>query len=192
MPKKIIKRFMPDHHQVRNHKHLKMFGRLIHDPNLWHLNRRSASGAVAVGLFMAFVPVPFQMVLAAAGSIIARVNLPIAVALVWLTNPLTMPPVYYVTYKFGSWLMGRPAPDTEFELSYEWFANELEAIWQPFLLGSLMVGAISALLGFFLIRGLWRLRVVRHLRKKRDGRRAKGKGEGRDTRVDEPSIGDGV
>ncbi|MCB1903170.1 MAG: DUF2062 domain-containing protein, partial [Gammaproteobacteria bacterium] len=76
MPKQIIKRFAPDHEVIRNHKHLRIFGNLLHDPNLWHMNRRSVSGAFAVGLFWAFIPIPMQMVAAAAIAIIARVNLP--------------------------------------------------------------------------------------------------------------------
>ena len=71
MAKHLIKRLIPDHEIVRGHKHLQIFGRLLHDPNLWHLNRRSAAGAFAVGLFMAFAPVPFQMLLAAGAAIAA-------------------------------------------------------------------------------------------------------------------------
>ena len=78
MPKKFIKRLMPNHRTIREHKHLRFLGSLLHDPNLWHLNRRSASGAFAVGLFMAWVPVPFQMLLGAIGAIAFRVNLPLS------------------------------------------------------------------------------------------------------------------
>ena len=38
---------------------VKFFGHSLHNPNLWHLNRFSVSWAVSVGLFMAYVPVPF-------------------------------------------------------------------------------------------------------------------------------------
>lgn len=164
MPKKLIKRFLPDHHVIREHKSLRFFGTLLHAPNLWHLNRRSASGAFAVGLFMAFVPVPFQMLLAAAGAILFRVNLPLSVALVWITNPLTMAPMFYFTYRLGAWLIGVP-PHSEtfhFTLSYEWLVNELGIFWEPFLLGCFVTGAVSALLGYLTIRGLWRLHLVKH------------------------------
>ena len=63
MPKKMIKRLMPDHHTIKNNKHLQIFGTLLHNANLWHLNRRSVAKVFAVGLFCAFIPIPFQMVL---------------------------------------------------------------------------------------------------------------------------------
>ena len=66
MPKRLIKQWMPDSHTIRSNRCISLFGNLLHDPNLWHLNRRSVSGGVAVGLFMTFVPVPFQMFFAAA------------------------------------------------------------------------------------------------------------------------------
>ena len=39
---------MPDHKLIREHKHLRIFGSMLHDPNLFHLNRRSVAGAFAV------------------------------------------------------------------------------------------------------------------------------------------------
>lgn len=167
MPKKFIKRFMPDHHVVREHKYLRVFGSLLHDPNLLHLNRRSVSGAFFFGLLMAFVPVPFQMVLAAGAAIIARVNLPISVGLVWLTNPVTMPPVFYFCYKVGAWVLGSTPHPFKFELSWHWLGSELGAIWQPFLLGCAIVGIICAALGALTIRLLWRAHIVRHWKRKK-------------------------
>ena len=107
MPKKFLQRLMPDHRTIREHRHLRFLGTLLHDPNLWHLNRRSASGAFAVGLFVAWVPVPFQMLLGAIGAILFRVNLPLSAALVWVSNPLTMPPLFYFAYLVGGWLLSR-------------------------------------------------------------------------------------
>ncbi len=173
MPKRLIKQYMPDHETIRKHKHLKLFGALLHDPNLWHLNRRSASGAFAVGLFMAFVPVPFQMLLAAGAAILTRVNLSLSVLLVWITNPITMPPMFYGAYRLGTWLIGVPERNVHFALSLEWLTSEMGAIWQPFLLGCLLLGTLSALAGFSIIRGLWRLRLVRHHQRKKQDRAAR-------------------
>jgi uncharacterized protein (DUF2062 family) len=93
MPRKLIKKYMPDEHRFRTHRTLSWLGDHIHDPNLFHLTRKSVSRAVMVGIFCAFLPIPLQMLVAAIIAVVARSNLPISVSLVWLTNPLTMPPV---------------------------------------------------------------------------------------------------
>ena len=172
MPKKFIKRYMPDHEVIRNNPQLnKMFGTLLHDPNLLHLNRRSVSTAFLVGLFMAFVPVPFQMLLAAAGAIIFRCNLPISVGLVWVSNPITMPPLFYFCYVVGTWILGTEEQHFDFELSWEWLANGLGAIWEPFLLGCAVVGIISGVTGYFAIRLMWRLHIIQQIKARRERRK---------------------
>lgn len=175
MPKHLIRKYAPDHEVIRNHKHLRIFGDLLHDPNLWHLNRRSVSGAFAVGLFWAFIPMPLQMVAAAATAIPMRVNLPISVALVWITNPLTIPPVFYFTYLVGTWILGTPPSTKGFELSFEYLSESMAAIWQPLYLGSFICGLLAAIIGYCAMRGLWRLYVIRHLKRRRG---VNGKGSG--------------
>ena len=167
MPKKFIKRHAPDKETIRNHKYMRIFGKLLHDPNLWHLNRRSVSGAFAVGLFWAFIPIPFQMVTAAATAIPARVNLPISVALVWITNPITMPPMFYSTYRVGTWILGEPAQEVEFELTVNWLINCVGGIWQPLYLGSLICAIVAAALGYAVMRGYWRWHVLNQIKRRR-------------------------
>jgi uncharacterized protein (DUF2062 family) len=178
MPRKFIRRYLPDHKRIRETRCLKLFGTLLHDPNLWHLNRRSVAGGAAVAMFCAFMPVPSQMALAAAVAIAVRVNLPLAVAGVWITNPVTIPPMFYFAYRVGAFLMGcdtsRPF---HLELSLQWLRQELAEVWQPLLLGCFVVGTISALVAYFAVRGLWRLHVVRTW----DKRRLRGKAGATDT-----------
>lgn len=173
MPKRLIKRFLPHHDKMRQHKHLQIFGSLLHDANLWHLNRHSVSGGFAVGLFMAFVPLPFQMVMAAGAAIIFRVNLPLSVALVWLTNPFTIPPVFFFAYLVGTWVLGTP-PDTEsFKFSLEWLEHGgLNTIWEPLLLGSLICGTIASILGYLLILWIWRWRTIEKWKLRRQRRKS--------------------
>jgi hypothetical protein len=166
MPKNFLKRYMPDPHKIREHRSLAFLGDLLHDPGLWHMNRRSVSGAFAVGLFFAWVPVPFQMALAAMAAIPFRVNLPISVALVWTTNPFTMPPMFYGAYLLGTQILGRTEEKFAFELSYKWLEHELLRIWEPFLLGCGVLAVASSLLGFVGMRMLWRYALVRKLRVK--------------------------
>ena len=161
MPRKFFKRYMPDPHTIKNHKSLSIFGKLLHDPNLWHMNRKSIAGAFAVGFFFAWWPVPFQMVLAAAGAIWFRTNLPISVALVWITNPVTMPVMFYFAYVVGTWIIGVQPSAFEFELSMNWLMNELAAIWQPFLTGCLTLAIINSVIAYASIQILWRISILR-------------------------------
>jgi len=160
MPRRLLKRFMPDHKKIREHKHLRCFGTLLHNPNLWHLNCSSVAKAFAVGLFFAWMPVPFQMVLGAGGAILFHANLPLSVVLVWLTNPLTMAPMFYGAYKFGALLLGEELQHFEMELSFEWLQHEMSLIWEPFLLGCFALGAISAVIGYFGVQCGWRAMVM--------------------------------
>ncbi len=138
-----------------------MFGNWLHDPNLWHLNRRSVAGAFAVGLFFAWMPVPFQMALSAGAAIFFRTNLPISVALVWITNPVTIPPMFYFAYLVGTWIIGEPPVDFSFKLTLDWLLNELSSSWRPFLVGCFTVASISSVVGYFSINNFWRYSVMK-------------------------------
>lgn len=164
---------MPNHEHIKTHKHLKIFGSLLHNPFLWHFNRKSVSGAFAVGLFCAFIPVPFQMVIAAAFAIIVKVNLPLSVALVWISNPLTMPPLFYAAYKFGVLLLGDSAHVFNFILSWQWLVTELSFIWKPFLLGCFSFGIFFAITSYATVRILW----GRHIKNEWEQRKQKRKQE---------------
>lgn len=165
MPRQLFKRLLPHPDHVRNHRHLRHFGTLLHDPNLWHLNRRSLCGAVAVGVFWAMIPLPLQMVAAGFFAIWLRVNLPLSVALVWLTNPLTIPPVFYFNYRIGAWLLGETHAST-FEWSPAGMVHELAEIGAPLYLGSLVVAIFSSALGYLAVAGFWRWYIWRHLQKR--------------------------
>jgi uncharacterized protein len=170
MVRKLLKQYLPTQSEIRKDGCLRMFGRLLHDHNLWHLQRDSVALAVSIGLFLAFVPIPFQMVLAAGAAIVVRCNLPIAVAMVWVSNPLTIPPLFFAAYKVGAVLLDRPTQINEFELSADWVLAELVTIWQPLLLGCLIFGLASATVGNITVRLLWRLHVARRWRERRERR----------------------
>ncbi len=165
MRKLLNKRLNPYSRSIRrDHNLRRLFGRLMHSPNLWHLNRHSVAWGVSIGLFMAFVPVPFQMLLAVAAAIALSANLPVAVVVVWVSNPITVAPLFYSAYKVGALLLGAQPEPLIFEMSLEWLMTRLVEVWEPFLLGCFVLAVSSALLGHVAVKLIWRIHVVQSWR----------------------------
>lgn len=163
----LYKRYIPQRQHFDDHQHFKHLGRWLHEPNLWHLNRRSAASAVAIGLFLSFAPIPGQMFLAAIVAVWARVNLPLAVSAVFFTNPITMGPLMYLAYKIGATVLNLPIEVTHFELSVEWLSETFGQIWKPLLLGCFVCGVFCAALGHVFVRLLWRLHLIQRWRNRK-------------------------
>lgn len=165
MPRRLFKKYLPEPHKLRKDKSLSFLGSWLHDPNIWHLNRRSVSGGFAVGLFMAFVPFPFgQTIAAALLAIFFRVNLPLSAALVWLTNPITMPPIYLLALQLGNWLLGTSLAEQQFEFSLTWLSSNFITLWKPFALGCMLMSIVASIIGFFGTRFVWRWHVTNKYR----------------------------
>jgi len=75
VPRKYFRKYLPDRDAVRSSRLAKPFGSWLHHPNLWCLNRRSVSGAVAIGLFCGLIPGPLQMLGALLLAIPLRKNI---------------------------------------------------------------------------------------------------------------------
>jgi len=121
----------------------------------WAGDRQSFARAGFIGCFCMMLPAPFQMVL---GSILAyylRANIPLSTALAWITNPLTMWPIWYGGYVFGTWVLGTPdlfhASQGISVGSELWFAEVFPHIWQPFLFGNILLGVILGSFLYFII-----------------------------------------
>jgi len=170
MPKKLFKRFIPTPAAVKKHRSLGFLSHLLHDPYLFHLNKHSVSLAALVGVFCAFLPIPGQMPVAAAIALWVRCNLPISIALVWISNPLTIPPIFFATYKFGSWILQTPPMESTIALSWEWLTQDFVHIWQPLLVGSLITAVVFSLLSYVAVQLFWRWHVVSQWRKRRQDR----------------------
>tara|TARA_B100001094_G_scaffold329764_1_gene393256 strand:+ start:8146 stop:8658 length:513 start_codon:yes stop_codon:yes gene_type:complete len=161
MPKKLLEKITPDRSKLKENKNLKIFEKWFGNPALWTLNRRSTAKAFLVGLFCAWMPIPFQMVVATGLAILINANVPVSVVLVWITNPLTMPLMFYGAYVLGTLLLGQPITLTEFHLTWDWISQSMEAIGYPFLLGCLTLGISSGVGGYFIIRISWRIALIR-------------------------------
>jgi len=184
MPRRFFRKVMPSVDRVREFRVLGVFGDRLFHPALWHLNRRSASGGVAVGLFCGLIPGPLQMVGAAIACVVLRVNLPVALLSTFYTNPLTIVPLYVAAYYIGSWVMGT-SKEHPMTLPPDWTWSDplgsMERVWvwmlglgPPLALGVFLLACLLAGLGYALVRSVWgyQLRRVWHRRQRSAGRAA--------------------
>lgn len=159
MPRKLIQKYLPSAESIKQHKNLQFLGDKLHQSNLWHLNRHSVALAFAVGLFCAWIPTPGQMAIAASAALYFRANLPISVALVWLTNPITMPPLFYFAYRVGLVFLDYPPPSADFVFSLEGILTGVGDVGGIFLYGCFVCAVLSAVLGYCGIQLFWRYHV---------------------------------
>lgn len=161
LPRKKLKKFLPSHEKIKKQKFLKIFGKLLDNKDLWSLSRKKVLGAVFIGIFVASLPMPFQMVLATLLAIIFSVNLPLSFALIFISNPFTMPPLFYFEYQLGKLLIEPENPvKFEFESMYDNFADIALCLWS----GALVVGIFSSVVCVIIVNFLW-IYTVRKKRK---------------------------
>jgi uncharacterized protein (DUF2062 family) len=181
MPRKFFRKYLPTPEQIRQHKVLGRFGAWLHHPNLWHLNRRSVAGGVAIGMFCGLIPGPFQMLGAALAAIAFRLNLPVAVFTTLYTNPFTIGPLYIAAYYLGRLLVGggdasalAAAPGFDWANLGEWMratAHWMMSLGKPLLVGLVALAAILAVLGYACVDVAWRAHVVLSWRRRASRRR---------------------
>lgn len=177
MPRKYFRKYLPSHESIRANRMIGRLGSTLHHHNLWHLHRRSVAGGAAVGLFAGLIPGPVQMLFAAIFAVIFRVNLPVAVALTWYTNPFTIVPLYLAAYKLGVWATGEPAggslqealrlEDQDFSSWMTALVDSFDVIGKPFGIGLFLLALLLSAAGYILVRAGWRLYVVAAWRRRR-------------------------
>jgi uncharacterized protein len=168
MAKGWLKKYLPSESEVNSNRFLRIFGRLLTRPSLWHLNRHGVARGVAIGLVTGLIPGPFQILGAAAFAIGFRANLAVAALTTFYTNPITFVPLYILAYKVGAFATGTtapPPPIAEFKT-----LGVLDMIKQAFmwvyslgdtlLIGLAIQSTLFAVVGYFLVQFFW-CRVVR-------------------------------
>lgn len=177
----IIRRFLPSHEAVHNNRWLAPFADTLLHPRLWHLNRHSAAGAVAAGLFCGLIPGPFQMLGAALCCLFFRVNLPLALITTLYTNPLTIVPLYVVAFAIGEFVLGSgidfvAPPDYDYRNPTAWL--QAMSAWtyglgKPLVVGLVLLATLLAVAGYFAVKAAWRWHLIKswRLRQTRRARR---------------------
>lgn len=146
---------------------MRPFKNFLENPAYWSMHRTNVTRAFALGLFIAFIPLPIHMVLVAILALIIRVNIPIAFATIWISNPMTWVPQYVFAHWVGTKLLRAPENPLAFEMSWDWINNGLLPVWKPLFLGCFVVGTAVSLLGFAALSLIWHMTLVMKYRKRK-------------------------
>lgn len=129
---------------------------------------------IAVGMFVALLPlIGIQMGLALVVAWLVKANKAVAVALVWISNPITMVPLYYPGYWLGCKLTNMPPGGRWIELvqsnestssKLRAFVDNLQDFAGPLFLGTFILAAAFGLFSYYVS-----LAVIRNYRLRRWG-----------------------
>jgi uncharacterized protein (DUF2062 family) len=156
---------VPTRESIEANRWLRPVAHRILQPSLWRFNRRSVPRGVALGTFCGIL-FPFaHMVLAAILALPLRANVPTAVGVTLLNNPVTIGPLLWASYHVGHWLLHF---DRAFghQIAQNVKANESMLHWlaqggPPLIVGLLVIAIGASLAGYFGTSLVWRLRVAR-------------------------------
>lgn len=112
--------------------------------------REMVARALFVGFFIAFIPMPMQMFAVFLVSPFMRFNVPIAFIICWITNPFTMPFVYYTEYNIGLYLLGMEVEKLSFTL------EEIYAVLTPLYYGAFVLSITTATTSYYLLKFFWK------------------------------------
>ena len=180
MSKNRLKKLLPTPEKILESRLLKLFAPHLGDPRLWHFNRHSLNKAVYIGVLSAFFPLPGQMLLALIGALIFRANVPMALGLTWITNPLTTLPVFYAGYYVGAKIIDVPMISlrligrmiTDFSLwilsdgANPFITYKGAVSLTAFCVGLTILAIITSIVCGLAFKGIWRYKTVANWQKR--------------------------
>lgn len=130
----------------------RLLGERLFAPELWRFSKHEVAAGLALGLFIGFTPtMGVQFFLTVLAAYFLRVNIPVALAGVLVTNPVTAPIIYPLEYQIGIFLAG-PAEPAQLEGGkLIAFLGHAKPLWA----GSLVVAIAMAVAGYGAVRLLW-------------------------------------
>ncbi len=162
-----IKKFLrplPRRSNIHKYPVLKWFAETAYKRSyLWSFRGAEISSALFWGIWISMLPiVGIQMLVVFFISLLVRANLPLIVALQWISNPLTMGPIYFADYKIGLSVLNLLGVDYQrnklLSAEYNWseftFSDLLRLIdtFPPMLVGGSVLGISMGLSTVFLYK----------------------------------------
>ncbi len=153
-----LRQMLPTRAVLAAHPWLQPVAARLLDPQLWRLQHEAVARGVAVGTFWAFVIPVAQIVVATVHCTWWRANIPVAVAMTMMTNPLTIGFWLWLAYQLGALVLGEPilAAQSSGTGALAWLA---EFGW-PTVLGMGLFALGGAAIGYFSVKLVWRLRIL--------------------------------
>ncbi|MEE8307405.1 MAG: DUF2062 domain-containing protein [Gammaproteobacteria bacterium] len=97
MPRRFFTNVSTRFKKKREHPwYLKPFDYVLAHPVYFSTTRRAVGGALWIGLFVGLLPIPGQTLVAVLAALWMRVNMPVAVITIWVSNPVTFVPIFYL------------------------------------------------------------------------------------------------
>ena len=166
-----LRNITPDRDALEKLWCLRPFATLVCDRGCWAFKRKSVIRGFSLGLLIAFVPptplLPLHLTLCALLGILFRLNIPVLVATVFVSNPLTWFPQIAGSIWVGAKLMGMDLMPFLRGLTHHNLVTHLHQLWAPLLLGALVLGVLAATLGYVVGHAVWHVRVLYRLRRRR-------------------------
>tara|TARA_B110000495_G_C22869460_1_gene506987 strand:- start:107 stop:715 length:609 start_codon:yes stop_codon:yes gene_type:complete len=160
---------LPRRSNIHRYPVLKWFSKIAYDRSyLWSFKGNAIISALFWGIWIAFLPVVgIQMLTVFFVALGVRANLPLIIALQWISNPFTVAPIYFADYEIGLTLLGLFAIDYPrneiLTVEYDWGEFDISRLgslldtFPPMLLGGSVVGISLGVLSVFLYKGLAKL-----------------------------------
>ena len=165
-----LKKITPDRDTLEKLWCLRPFARLVLNRGCWSFNRHSVTRGFALGLFIAFIPptpLPVHIVTCVIFGMLWRLNLPVLIGTVFLSNPFTWIPQVAASIWVGARLLRLDLKPFIHQPHPQHALGHIHELWAPLFLGALVLGLVAAGLGFVLAQSVWRIRVLWHLRQRR-------------------------
>jgi uncharacterized protein (DUF2062 family) len=164
--KQWLSRHFKRHAEKITQSQTQFFVKYIDQPYLWSTKETPLARATALGLFVGMLPLPGHMIMAGLLAIFFRANLPVAVLMVWASNPITLAPITFLEYKIGVTILHSPNYKFSFEPTWYWVTHHFIHLWKPLALGTLIFATLMALLGYGTVKMFSRTYFFIHVRKK--------------------------